>query len=119
VKADLNAALEREAQILIVEGLFALAHRELRERMGLRLFVDYPDDLRLARKITRNFTLREVHPQVTLTNYLNSGRPGHTKYVEETSKHADFIIKGEVLERDEHDRILHLIAAAVSGTQVR
>lgn len=83
-----------QAKLLFIEGHHALYFPELRARMDLKVFVHMDDDLRLGRKIVRNFQERGTAPAITFRNYLNSGRPGHEQFIAPTAGHADLILSG-------------------------
>lgn len=95
---DLPRVLARigavQAKLLVIEGHHALSFPELRARMELKVFVHLDDDLRLGRKIVRNFQERGTDPVITFRNYLNSGRPGHARFIAPTADDADLILSG-------------------------
>ncbi len=41
-------------EVIVVEGILALASPQLRELLDLRVFVDVPDEVRYARRLTRD-----------------------------------------------------------------
>ena len=63
--------------------------------MDLKVFVWVSDNVRLDRKIDRNYWTRHQDPAVTLRNYSESGKPGHDAYIAETVKNADIVLHGE------------------------
>ncbi|MFC3832465.1 MULTISPECIES: uridine kinase family protein [Deinococcus] len=84
----------QRVQFILIDGAFALAFDDLTERLHLKVFVWLDDDLRLGRKIARNFAERGTNPAITFQNYVNSGRPGHDLHVARTMSKADVILHG-------------------------
>lgn len=107
-----------DIELIIIEGMFTLHQIDIYSGMDLRIFIDYPADLRIARKIIRNFAIKNADPQITITNYSNSGRPGYEKYINPTLLNADFIIRGETIETD-GIRIMGFIENIISNHQMK
>ena len=49
-----EAEATKPADILIVDGIFSFYHEELRSLYDLKIYVDVPSDIRLARRMLRN-----------------------------------------------------------------
>jgi uridine kinase len=81
--------------VVVVEGLFALWWAEVRSRLDLKVFVDAPADLRLARRIRRDVLERGRSVEDVLEQYLATVRPMHDRYVEPARAHADLVIAGD------------------------
>lgn len=87
------------APTIVIEGILALWWPELRTLLDIRIYVDAPSDIRLLRRISRDIEKRGRGLQELLTQYLESVRPMHERYVEPTRKHADLIVgNGEQIE---------------------
>ena len=82
----------RPTPVLIVEGILALAERELVSRMDIKLFVDTDDDVRLMRRIRRDMAERGRSLQSILDMYERSVRPMHIEFVQPSKRLADVII---------------------------
>ncbi len=80
------------APIVLVEGLFALWWEELRVLLDLKVFLDAPSDLRLARRLKRDVTDRGRIAESVLQQYEATVRPMHDLYVEPTRAHADLVL---------------------------
>ena len=78
----------------MVEGLFALTLAAVAERATWRVYVDTPDDIRLARKILRKIEVQRQDPRVSLLNYLASGRERHAAHVAPSRAVADLVVDG-------------------------
>jgi uridine kinase len=80
------------AQIIIVEGIFALYDAEMREQMALKIFVDTASDVRLMRRLKRDLEIRKRTLDSVLNQYSHFVRPMYKKFVEPTKRHANIII---------------------------
>jgi uridine kinase len=83
------------ADVIIIEGIFALLFDALLRPATLRLFVDTEADLRLARRIRRDIKERGFAADRVIEQYLRDVRPMHNEYVQPSRRNADLIIPGE------------------------
>ncbi|SFF20747.1 uridine kinase [Actinacidiphila alni] len=81
-------------RLVVVEGLFALTLPAVVARATWRVYVDTPDDIRLARKILRKIDVLGQDPGLSLRNYLLSGRERHAEYVAPSRARADLVLDG-------------------------
>ena len=79
-------------QVIIVEGILIFADEPLREQMDIRIFVDTDADVRLCRRIKRDVNKRGRTLESVLTQYQQTVKPMHEKYVEPSKKHAHLIV---------------------------
>lgn len=97
---DLASALSRinderavGSRLVIVEGIFALTFGTVRDLSHLRVYVDAPLDICLARKTLR--MLQGGHnAQASLARYLGGARESYLKNVCSYKEHADIVIDG-------------------------
>ena len=78
--------------VIIVEGILIFADEALRELMDIRIFVDTDDDVRLCRRIKRDVNKRGRTLESVLTQYQQTVKPMHEKYVEPSKKHANLVV---------------------------
>ena len=78
--------------VIIVEGILIFADEDLRELMDIRIFVDTDADVRLCRRIKRDVNKRGRTLESVLTQYQQTVKPMHEKYVEPSKKHANLIV---------------------------
>ena len=78
--------------VIIVEGILIFADEALRERMDIRIFVDTDADVRLCRRIKRDVNKRGRTLESVLTQYQQTVKPMHEKYVEPSKKFADLVV---------------------------
>lgn len=80
------------AQVIVLEGFFALYDEALREKMSLKVFVDADADVRFIRRLLRDTQERGRTPESVIEQYLDFVRPMHLSFVEPTKRYADVII---------------------------
>ena len=78
--------------VIIVEGILIFASEELRNLMDIRIFVDTDADVRLCRRIKRDVNKRGRTLETLLTQYQETVKPMHEKYVEPSKKYANLVV---------------------------
>lgn len=81
--------------IVLVEGILTLHHAPLAERADLRVYVDAPADVRLARRFVRDLARRGRTPESVRDRYLSMVRPAHDRFVEPSRTCADLVLAGD------------------------
>ena len=69
-------------KVIIVEGILIFENQELRDLMDIKIFVDTDADIRLCRRIKRDVNKRGRTLESVLTQYQETVKPMHEKYVE-------------------------------------
>lgn len=82
------------APVVILEGIFILALPGLRDACDLRVYVDTPPDICLARRVLRDVQERGRTVQSCIEQYLRSVRPAQEALVLPSRAHADLIATG-------------------------
>ena len=67
-----------------MEGILIFENQELRDLMDIRIFVDSDADIRLCRRIKRDVEKRGRSLESVLTQYQQTVKPMHERYVEPT-----------------------------------
>ena len=83
--------------LIILEGIHALSVPAVRKLIDLSVYVDTPDDLRLARRIRRDVLERERTVASVLEQYLSTVRAAHYQFTYPTMFQADLVIADEGL----------------------
>jgi len=78
--------------VIILEGIFALYTKEIRDLMTIKIFVDTPSDIRILRRIKRDVNKRERSIDSVMTQYEETVRPMFLEFVRATQRYADIII---------------------------
>ena len=79
-------------RVIIVEGILIFESEPLRQLMDIKIFVDAAADVRLCRRIKRDVNKRGRSLESVLTQYQQTVKPMHEKYVEPTKKYADLVV---------------------------
>jgi uridine kinase len=83
------------APFIIIEGLFVLYWREIRDTLGTKVFIAVPDEVCLARRIARDMRERGRTEESVRTQYTATVRPMYQKYCEPTDRFADVRVSGD------------------------
>ena len=78
--------------VIIVEGILIFENKELRDLMDIKIFVDTDADVRLCRRIKRDVNKRGRTLESVLTQYQQTVKPMHEKYVEPSKRFADIVV---------------------------
>jgi len=78
--------------VLIIEGILVLTHRELRSLFDIKVFVDADADDRLNRVIQRDIVERGRSVSTVLERYDKSVKPMHLQFIEPSKRYADLIV---------------------------
>jgi uridine kinase len=98
--------------VIIVEGILALATKELRERMDLKVFVEADDDIRFIRRLTRDVKERGRTIDAVVGQYIGTVRPMHLAFVEPSKRYADIVVPS----MGPNDVAIGIIVAAIRHT---
>jgi uridine kinase len=82
-------------RVVVVEGLFPLWWPGVREHLDLKVFVDAPPDVRLARRLRRDVRERGRSAEAVLEQYLATVRIMHERYVEPCRAFADLVVTND------------------------
>ena len=89
---DSNTKKVEPRPILIVEGIFVLHEKKLRELMSFKVFVDIPPDLRFIRRLRRDLLEYGRSVESVTKQYIATIRSMHDEYVESSKIYADLFI---------------------------
>lgn len=78
--------------IVLIEGILALADPDLRKSMDLKVFVDADPDERLIRVIQRDVIERGRSADAVMERYVRVLKPMHQQFIEPCKRYADLII---------------------------
>ncbi len=97
------------ADIIIIEGIFALYFDEICNMSSMKIFVDADADLRLLRRLKRDSTGRyknTFNKTFFYKKWEESIKPMHDKYIAPAKKEADIILNNN---SSDEGRILNVI----------
>jgi uridine kinase len=78
--------------VVLVEGLLVLHQPEVRRALDLKIFVDAPAWVRVARRVSRDTAERGRAPEDVLAQLTTTVADAHATYVEPTKMVADLIV---------------------------
>ena len=87
-------ALLAPCDVLIVEGLFALFDRRVREMLDLAVFIDAPEEECLRRRIERDIACRGRTEAFARAQWERHSAPMYERHVFPTRAYADLFLDG-------------------------
>lgn len=96
-----------DADVIILEGIFALYYPEFVELSDLKIYVDTDADTRLSRRLSRDIIERGREVEGVLNQYMETVKPSHAAFIEPSKKNADVIIPGD----KDFDKVLYMLHA--------
>lgn len=78
--------------VIIIEGIFVLAEKEIRSLCDILVYVDTDSDIRFIRRLRRDIEERGRSLDSVCNQYLNTVRPMHEQFIEPSKKYAHIII---------------------------
>ena len=79
-------------RVIIVEGILIFENEALRNLMDIRMYVDSDADIRLCRRIRRDVNKRGRSLESVLTQYQDTVKPMHERYVEPSKQFAHIVV---------------------------
>ncbi|HEU4370457.1 MAG TPA: uridine kinase [Methylomirabilota bacterium] len=78
--------------IVVAEGILLLWEPAVRAALDLSIFVDAPEEVRLARRLARDVAERGRTAEAALVQFRTTVRDAHRTYVEPTRAMADLVL---------------------------
>ncbi len=88
------------AEVILVEGLFALWHPAVRELLDFKIYVHAEPDIRFIRRAKRDMSERGRTIESVIDQYLNTVRPMHEMHIEPTRAYADIVLTNDHADRE-------------------
>ena len=104
-------------RVIIVEGILIFENKALRDLMDIRIFVDTDADVRLCRRIRRDVNERGRTLESVLSQYQQTVKPMHERYVEPSRKYADLVVPEGGKNQVALDMIIHRIRRHLDNTE--
>ena len=99
------------ADIVVVEGIHLFCDAPVRDLFDIRVYVDAPDDVRLARRLLRDVNERGRTAQSVVGQYLRTVRPMHHEWTAPGREHADLVIRNDAAAARPADHLTAFFAA--------
>ena len=87
-----ETVLIKPERVILVEGILIFENQQLRDLMDIKIFVDTDADIRICRRIKRDVNKRGRSLESVITQYQQTVKPMHEKYVEPSKKYADIVV---------------------------
>ena len=78
--------------VIVCEGIMLYHSQQMRDLFSLKLFVDTPLDICLARRISRDVSERSRSVESVLTQYQETVRPMFLEFIDPSKYYADIIL---------------------------
>ncbi len=78
--------------VIIIEGLFVLEEKDIRDLLDIKVYVDTPYDVRFIRRLKRDIEERGRELNNIIDQWLNTVRVMHEQFVEPSRRYADIIV---------------------------
>ena len=88
-----NKKIITKKRIVIIEGIFSLYNKNLRNEMNYKVFIDEDENIRLKRRLKRDIINRGRSKESIIKQYNNSVKKMHTKFVEPLKEFSDLILR--------------------------
>ena len=102
------------APLIIVEGILTLAVPALRDGFDLRVYVEAPPDICLARRLLRDVRKRGRSAESVIEQYLRFVRPMQQEWVVPSRGYADIIVSHEDMDAGVAQAVERLLAEGLS-----
>ena len=90
-------------KIIIVEGIFALVNKKVRELSDLNIFIHASRENRFLRRITRDQKERGRTFEYVVNQYVNVVAPAYEEIIAPTKMFADLIVSNDGIENKSLD----------------
>ena len=80
--------------LVVVEGILVMSDLRLQALADFCVFVDAPEDVRLARRIARDVQMRGRTEQSVMEQYRSTVKPNHDHFVQPSKQRADLVLDG-------------------------
>ena len=78
--------------IIVLEGIFSLFDKKIRNLLETKIYVDTPADIRILRRVKRDIKKRGRSIESIVKQYIETVRPMHKKFVAPVKVYADIIV---------------------------
>ncbi|AVN65052.1 uridine kinase [Mesoplasma florum] len=82
----------KPSDVVILDGIFALAIKEIRKLGDIKIFIKTANDLRFIRRLQRDVNERGRTLESVIDQYLNEVKPMHDAFIGPSIEYADLII---------------------------
>ena len=99
--------------IILLEGIFSLYSKDIRNMLTASIFVDIPNNIRKKRRISRDIKDRKRTIESIKKQYISTVEPMYTQYIKPTKKHSNIIIKDISKSDKGYIKLLEIISRLI------
>lgn len=100
--------------VILVEGILVFVFPEVTDLLDVKIYVETPDDIRLARRVQRDIAERGRDVDGVLHQYLETVRPMHEQFGHLSRTQADLIVPGS----GDNQTIVRMLARALGASEL-
>ena len=112
-----QTVLVEPAPVILIDGILIFTHKELRQLMDIKIYVDTDADVRFIRRMNRDMAERGRSLESIVSQYLHTVRLMHLEFVEPSKRYADVIIPEGGLNRVATDMVVSRLQALLQTRQ--
>lgn len=102
-------------RVVLVEGILIFVEKALRNLFDMKIYVDTDADIRFIRRLTRDVTERGRTVQSVINQYLDTVRPMHLEFVENSKRYADIIVPEGGMNAVALDMVIARLQSLLTG----
>jgi len=106
-----------EKPILIIEGIFALYNKKIRDLMNLTIYIDIENNIRKERRIKRDTIQRNRTEDSIIYQYENIVEPMYKKYISPMKNKSNLILKEISEKSNEFNKLVNYINKIISKNE--
>lgn len=99
------------SRVIVLEGIFVLAQKEVRDLCDIKVYCDTPDDIRFIRRLVRDVNERGRTVESVINQYLDTVKPMHDAFIEPSKKYANIIFP----ENTENEVAIDLLITKIAS----
>ena len=103
------------ADVVVVDGIFALYSPQIRKHLDCSIFVDVSDDVRFIRRLRRDVDERGRTNDGVIKQYLSSVKPMHDQFVAPTKHLADLVVHWDNYNERTVDMLTNMILSKTTS----
>ena len=87
----------KKTNIILIEGILTFYDKKIRDMLDLKCFLDKPTSIRKELRLKRDINARARTIESIQKQYTQTVEPMYMKYIENTKKYANLIIKEDTV----------------------
>ncbi|PPE05654.1 uridine kinase [Mesoplasma corruscae] len=101
----------KPSDVVILDGIFTLAIKDIRKFGDIKIFIKTEDDLRFIRRLQRDMIERDRTIESVIHQYLTEVKPMHDTFIGSSIEYADLIVP----YKEGNEVAIDLVATKISS----